>query len=692
MVLDLSVNNFNGPIPNSIGNLELLQVLNLEMNNFTSESASSDLSFIASLTNSRYLTELAVSYNPLNGVLPSSIGNFSSSLQTIYASDCKIKGGIPIEIGNLSGLVSLYFYGNDLTGFIPTPLHDLQSLQRLSLGNNRLFGSIPNDLCALNNLGALYLNENQLTGQIPECLGNVSTLRSIHLYSNNLSSVVPNSIWNLQDLLELDISSNSITGSLSPQIGNLKAATFIDLSMNRFSDNIPTTFGGLQKVTNLSLAYNNFQGPIPDSMGTMLSLVSLDLSHNKLSGKIPKSLESLKHLEYFNVSYNELSGEIPTNGPFSNFTSQSFSSNFALCGPSRFQVSSCRESLHGSKKNKVLKAVFIPLGIVILLFVATIAFIMIRYRRKENPPAVPDISTSAQRISYYDLLQATDRYSEENLLGKGSFGSVYKGVLQDGTVLAVKVFDMQAEGALKNFEAECEVLKNLRHRNLTRVISSCSNEEFKAIVLEYMPNGSLEKWLYSDSCFLDFVQRLDIMIDVASALEYLHCGYSTPVIHCDLKPGNVLLDEDMVARVSDFGMTRFLSDEESVTHTRTLATLGYMAPEYGLEGVVSARCDVYSYGIMVLETFTGKRPSDEMFGGEMNLKKWVKDSRPNGFREVVDANLVGPNEEGSGKKLSCLSRVFELALSCLADSPGERVNVKDVLAELKKIKLQFSDS
>jgi LRR receptor-like serine/threonine-protein kinase FLS2 len=145
-------------------------------------------------------------------------------------------------------------------------------------------------------------------------------------------------------------------------------------------------------------------------------------------------------------------------------------------------------------------------------------------------------------------------------------------------IVAIKVFDLVVEGAFKSFDTECGVLRNIRHRNLLKIISTCSNMDFKAFVLEYMPNGNLEKWLYSQDHCLSILQRLNITINVASALEYLHYGYSIPIVHCDLKPNNILLDEDLVAHVADFGIAKLLGDGDSMMQTMTLATIGYMAP------------------------------------------------------------------------------------------------------------------
>ncbi|GKV35032.1 hypothetical protein SLEP1_g43352 [Rubroshorea leprosula] len=184
------------------------------------------------------------------------------------------------------------------------------------------------------------------------------------------------------------------------------------------------------------------------------------------------------------------------------------------------------------------------------------------------------------------------------------------------------------------------------------------------------------------------LQRLDIVIDVASALEYLHHGHSISIIHCDLKPSNVLLDEDMVAHVGDFGLAKLLGEGASVMQTMQIATIGYMAPEYGSLGMVSTKGDVYSYGILVMETCTRRKPMDKMFIGEMSLKTWVNESLCCSQIEVVDANLMA-EEEHFIAKANCVSSVLEVALNCCAEAPKVRRNMMDVAAMLKKIKNQY---
>ncbi|KAK4733157.1 hypothetical protein R3W88_007418 [Solanum pinnatisectum] len=623
-------------------------------------------------------------------MLPVSVGNFSKSLVKFYAVACKINGQIPNEVGNLSSLLDLDLSNNSLIGSIPTSTRNLRNLQRLYLNNNKLTGVIGDHICKLQHLGVISFGQNQLSGFLPNCLGNGTSLREIHISSNKLSSKIPTSLGNLKDLMKLDLSSNNMVGSLPPEIGNLKAATYMDLSMNQFSNGIPREIGGLQNLVHLSLRHNKLQGSIPDSVSNMVGLEFLDISHNNISGTIPMSMEKLQYLKYFNVSDNKLYGEIPSGGPFKNLSSLFFINNEGLCGLSRFSVPPCpTSSKHRSNRRNML-LLFLLLGLALVFVPIAFVFLWIRYRRGKRSPQLADSLSivTTERISCYELLQATDSLSEStNLIGSGSFGSVYKGVLRSGTAIAVKVFNLQLEAAFKSFDTECEVLRSLRHRNLVKVITSCSNLDFKALVLEYMPNGSLDKYLYSHNYFLDIRQRISIMIDVACALEYLHHGCSSPVIHCDLKPSNVLLDEDMVAHLSDFGISKLLGEDESDLYTKTLATFGYIAPEYGLDGLVSIKCDVYSYGIMLLETFTRRKPTE--FEGDLSLKQWVSYSLPEAVMDVVDANLVTPMDNRLQKELDVVASIMKVALDCCAESPARRTNMKDVVGMLQKIKIQL---
>lgn len=582
LTLELSSNFFFGPIPDAFGDdLRNLRYLNLGNNNFTSNSLSSELNFLTSLTNSKNLRLVFLSLNPLKGTLPISAGNLSSSLENFVADSCQIKGSIPEGIGNLSNLVRLSLQDNDLKGTIPTTIGRLRKLQSLSFSGNNLEGSTPSDLCDIESLSFLYLGENKLVGSVPSCLGNVSSLRELSMGANNLTSTIPSTLWRLKDIQLLQLSSNSLSGSLPLDISNLKVVRHLDISGNQLSGEIPSSIGDLNDLAYLSLSNNRLQGPISRSFGDMVSLEFLDLSRNNLSGEIPKDMEKLTYLKYFNVSFNGLQGEIPGGGPFKKFSARSFLGNEALCGSPQMQVQPCKtRGRHQSKKAtaNVFKYILPAIGAVGMAMAFTVLYVM-RGRRNEKKKQgdFPDLATW-RRVSFQELERATDGFDEVNLLGTGSFGSVYKGLFSDGANAAVKVFHSQLEGAFKSFDVECEVLRSIRHRNLVKIITSCCNIDFKALVLEFMPNWSLEKWLYSHNYFLDLLQRLNIMIDVASALEYLHHGNATLVVHCDLKPSNILLDENMVAHVSDFGIAKLLGEGHSITQTMTLATVGYMAP------------------------------------------------------------------------------------------------------------------
>ncbi|KAL8510902.1 hypothetical protein ACS0TY_017643 [Phlomoides rotata] len=683
-LLSLSFNSFTGHIPITLGNLPQLQSLSLVENQFTNNLSVPEQDFLSSLTACNYLETIRVSANPITGVLPKSLGsgNLSASLQTFLAQECRIRSPVPNEIGNLSNLMWLTLGYNDLTGPIPAAFGYLRNLQKLGMYGNKLEGSIPHVICNLENMYSLELDENNLVGQLPICLGNLSLMREINLAANAFNFSIPPSFCLNEHVERINLSSNFLHGSVPGEIGNMKALIELDLSKNQISGEIPTSISQLQNLINLSLSNNKLVGPVIESFSDLKELQHLDLSKNNLSGPIPKSLDKIASLAYFNVSFNDLSGEIPDTGPFANFTAESFTGNKGLCGASRFKVKECQIPKSSSEK-KLFKYI---LPVIAFVVVAAIILVLVLRKQPSVSPFELPLVFGHERISYHEILHATNNLDEGNLIGRGSFGSVYRGIFPDASVAAVKVFNLDVQGAFKSFDTECQILRSIRHRNLVKVITSCSNVDFKALVMEYMPNGNLESWLYSDNCSLNIFQRLGIMINVACAVEYLHEGYTFPIVHCDLKPNNILLDEDMVAHVADFGIAKLFTQEQRMQQTGTLGTIGYIAPEYGTEGLVSTMVDVYSYGILLMEVFSRRKPTDEMFSGELTMRRWVSESFPNSVMQIVDHELLNMDDERSrGRHERCLTSVMEVAVECTADLAEERPSMKDVVARMNRI-------
>ncbi|XP_022738736.1 receptor kinase-like protein Xa21 isoform X2 [Durio zibethinus] len=683
-LLDLTDNFFTGSIPNSIGNLRNLQKLELAQNNLTSESSTVESNFISSLTQNSHLRRIVLSGNPLGSILPMSIGNLSAFLEYFLVSDCKLKGFIPAELGNLSSLIALELGKNELTGIIPNTIGKLQKLQGLHLQSNRLQGTILYDLCQLSSLVELFLGGNELSGSIPECLGNLTAVRNISLGFNRLTSMIPSSLWSLKDILAIDMSSNSLQGSLPLEIGNLRVVTEIDLSKNQLSGYIPSGIGNLQSLVYLSLAENKLQGSIPESFNGSISLEFLDLSVNNISGVIPVSLVELFYLQYFNVSSNELQGEIPSGGPFANFSAQSYMMNKALCGAARLQVPPCKTGTSKGTWRTLFLLLKILLPSIAFYYMLLLIHVLVKQYFQKRMIAV--LPTKRRTILYLEIALATDGFSESNLLGTGGFGSVYKGTMKEEKNVAIKVFNMHTERALRSFEDESKLLSIIHHPNIVKLINSCRDDDFKALVLEYMPNGTLDKWLYTHNYFLNLLQRLDVMIEVASAMLYLHARH---VVHCDLKPSNILLDEDMVAHVSDFSIAKILDEQKAVKQTSTMSTVGYMAPEYGSSGIISEKTDVYSFGILLMETFTRKKPTDEMFDGEMNLRRWVCESLPRAVDRITDATLLEADQEAIAAKRKCILSIMKVARFCTAELSIERKTMTEVEEELQRIKKNY---
>ncbi|KAK4395395.1 putative LRR receptor-like serine/threonine-protein kinase [Sesamum angolense] len=521
-------------MPKNLGRLSDLWGLSIWFANIED-----DISFISSLTNCTKLRNLQINGNFLTGSLPHSIANLSSQLNILTMDANLIRGTIPSCIG------------------------DLTELSVLSLEFNLFSGPIPSSIGGLTKLQEIYL------GSIPPSLGNCSNLLTLDLSYNNFSGPIPKEIVSLSSVsIHLDLSNNNLFGSIPSEV--------------------------------LYLGGNSFHGEIPQGLSLLKGLQELDLSRNNFSGLIPGFLGEL-NLTYLNLSFNKLQGPVPVEGVFRNVSAVSLEENTELCGGiSELKLPPCPPTNPKKKSSHIPLKIIVPVSVSGAIFIAIIAFSYLFIQRKTK--SRNDLYTSLfesqfQRLSYADLLKATDGFSEANMIGFGRFGSVYKGIIDNGnTMIAIKVLKLHVPGAYKSFTRECNMLRGVRHRNLLKILSisvsiDYQGNDFIALIYQFKANGSLDKWLHLDTDgqdenirYLTLMQRLDIAIDVASAVEYLHNGTDSAVVHGDLKPSNILLDDEMTAHVGDFGLAKVISNVSSSfaadeSHSKVVkGTIGYIAP------------------------------------------------------------------------------------------------------------------
>ncbi|KAK7407068.1 hypothetical protein VNO78_08709 [Psophocarpus tetragonolobus] len=719
LALQISYNHFTGQVP-SLGKLKDLYTLSLSKNNLGYNSTN-DLEFLKSLANCSKLQHLAISYNNFGGYLPNSLGNLSTQLSKLYLGGNQILGEIPTTMGNLIGLTLLNMEHNHIDGVIPTTFGKFQKMQLLALPGNKLSGDIGTFIGNLSQLFYLNMGENMLEGNISTSIGNCQKLQYLGLSQNHLKGAIPKEIFNLFLLLQVDLSHNSLNGYIPKEVGNLKNLELLDMSKNHLSGYIPGTIMGCIMLEFLYLQGNSLQGIIPSFLGSLKVLQCLDLSRNHLSGSIPNVLQNISFLQYLNVSFNMLEGEVPTEGVFRNASGLVVMGNSKLCGGiSNLHLPPC--PIKGNKPAKHHKFMLIVVVVSVITFLLILSIILtIYWLRKKSKKLSLDSSTIDQlaKVSYQSLHNGTNGFSTTNLIGFGNFSSVYKGTLElEDKVVAIKVFNLKKKGAHKSFIVECNALKNIKHRNLVQILTCCSStnykgQEFKALIFEYMGNGSLEEWLHpvtlnaEHQMKFNLNQRLNIMIDVASAIHYLHHECEEVIIHCDLKPSNVLLDDDMIAHVSDFGIARLLSTINGIASKQASSigikgTVGYAPPEYGMGSEVSMNGDMYNFGILMLEMLTGRRPTDEIFEPGQNLHNFVENSFPYNLLQILDPSLVpkqgkGTTEDDITQNFTltdekCLVSLFKIGLACSLESSKERMNIVDVTRELSKIRKVFLGS
>ncbi|OEL31450.1 putative LRR receptor-like serine/threonine-protein kinase [Dichanthelium oligosanthes] len=712
--IDLLKNRFRGKILVPFGMLPDLVRMNVEVNNIEAKD-SADWQFLNALCNCSHLKMLGLYGNHLQGVVPSYIGNLSSSLQYLsLGGDNNLTGVLPSSIGNLRNLTWIAFGHTSAAGTIGEWIGRLENLQGLYIPGNNFVGPIPSSIGNLTNLAAINLYGNGFTGLIPSTIGDLPQLTVLSLGHNNFHGTIPKEILRIATLTKCLIYENNLEG-LIPAFGNLLQLTSLDLSANKLSGEIPASLGTCQELQTIEMGQNFLSGSIPVSLSNLTNLAMLNLSHNNLSGTIPAALSDIQLLSQLDLSGNHLEGEIPRSGVFRNVTGIFLEGNWGLCGGvQELHMPSCPAVPQETRRSKMLVKILVPIfGFLVLMLLIYSKFI----RKRTSRIQLSLLSTGDQfpRVSYKALEQATDTFAEFNLIGRGSSGSVYRGRLtQPNKLVAVKVFHLDMQDADRSYMAECKALRNIRHRNLLPILTACSSidnrgKDFKALVYEYMTNGNLDTWLHptGDRNVLNQLglsQRIDIIVDIADALQYLHHDCESPIIHCDLKPSNILLDDNMVAHLGDFGIARFYlrsmltsgQDLGSIGSVGLRGTIGYIAPEYAGGSSISISGDVYSFGVALLEILTGKRPTDPMFCNGLTIVDFVEKSYQHEAHRILDACLqeechefARSNVEEENKVHQCLQSLITVALSCACRVPSERMSMRETAAKLHAIKISY---
>ncbi|XP_077227195.1 HAESA-like 1 [Tasmannia lanceolata] len=680
---DAAMNDLEGHIPDELCGLEL-ESLNLYENRFAG-------SLPESITKSPNLYELRLFGNRLSGPLPRDLGR-NSPLMWVDLSGNQFSGEIPEGLCEKGVLEELLLLDNSLEGEIPASLGQCRSLTRIRLKGNRLSGEVPVGLWGLPHVSLLELAGNSFHGQISPAISGALNLSMLVISDNLFTGVIPSEIGSLEQLVEFSGGNNQLTGSLPASLGSLMRLGSLDLHNNELSGEIPLGIKWCKKLSELNLADNGIWGGIPKEIGYLPVLNYLDLSGNRLTGEIPLELQNLK-LNRFNLSNNRFSGKLPP--MYANqIYRESFLANPGLCGDIIGLCSSSQEELSRNRGFVwLLRLIFVIAGLVLIVGIGLFYW---RYRNYNKEKMGVDKSkwtlTSFHKLGFseYEILDCLD---EDNVIGSGASGKVYKAVLSNGEAVAVKkLWGGSKKGEYEDsddmrrisddgFEAEVCTLGKIRHKNIVRLWCCCTARDCKLLVYEYMPNGSLGDLLHSSKGgLLDWRMRYKIAVDAAEGLSYLHHDCAPPIVHRDVKSNNILLDGEFGARVADFGVAKIVEAIGKGPKSMSViaGSCGYIAPEYAYTLRVNEKSDIYSFGVVILELVTGKRPVDPEFG-EKDLVKWVGTTlEQNGVEHILDPKL-----DICFKGEMC--KALNIGLLCTNPLPINRPSMRRVVKMLHEV-------
>ncbi|KAK0583870.1 hypothetical protein LWI29_004277 [Acer saccharum] len=498
-------------------------------------------------------------------------------------------------------------------------------------------------------------------------------------------------------VIGLGTPSQNLSGTLSPSIGNLTNLQIVLLQNNNITGPIPSEIGRLSKLQTLDLSNNLFTGEIPSSLGRLRSLKYMRLNNNSLSRAIPMPLANMTQLAFLDLSFNNLSGPVPR------FPAKTYNivGNPLICAtgsepdcygtqlmPMSMNLNSSQNIPSGRPTSHRISLVF-GLSVGCLSLIVLVFGLAMWWRQRRNQQMFFDVKDrhheevslgNLRRFQFRELQIATHNFSSKSILGKGGFGHVYKGILQDGTVVAVKrLKDGNAIGGEIQFQTEVEMISLAVHRNLLRLYGFCITPTERLLVYPYMSNGSVASRLKGKPV-LDWGTRKRIALGAARGLLYLHEQCDPKIIHRDVKAANILLDDYCEAVVGDFGLAKLLDHQDTHVTTAVRGTVGHIAPEYLSTGQSSEKTDVFGFGILLLELITGQRALE--FGKAANQKgamlDWVKKIHQEKKLEV----LVDKDLKTNYDRIE-LEEMVQVALLCTQYLPGYRPKMSEVVRMLE---------
>ncbi|KFK35080.1 hypothetical protein AALP_AA5G232600 [Arabis alpina] len=588
----------------------------------------------------------------------------------------------------------------------------------------------PGITCTHERVTSLILTGRRLTGYIPSELGLLDSLTTLKLNLNNFSKPIPTHLFNAINLRYIDLSHNSITGTIPTQIKSLKNLTHINLSSNQLNGSLPESLTQLRSlIGTLNLSYNKFSGVIPSSYGRFPVLISLDLGHNNLTGEIPKIGSLLNQGPTAFAGNSHLCG-FPLQTPC-----QEEEEVIITPKPESSQILKRKPNTsfnnNVGKNNKQITVSLIS-GVSVVLGAVSISVWLLQ--RKRNKPKTEFEAEELEEDKEGKLMVIDEGFELELedllrasafVVGKSRSGIVYRVVVggmgsctvaaatfSPSTVVAVRrLSDGDATWRRKEFENEVEAIGRVHHPNIVRLRACYYAEDERLLITDYMRNGSLYSALHggpsSTLNSLSWPERLRIAQGTARGLMYIHEYSPRKYVHGNLKSTKILLDDELQPRISGFGLTRLVSgyskltgslstkrqslDQTFLTSASTVTRItapsaAYLAPEARASSgcKLSQKCDVYSFGVILMELLTGRLPnaSSENNGEELVrlVKNWVKEEKP--LDEILDPEILN-----KGYVDKQVVQAIHVALNCTEMDPEVRPRMRLVSENLGRIRL-----